>query len=213
MIEEFFKNQYSTEQRFAILNALALGARELAGLPVPGTPLLQDTHLQRIAFPTKRLPHALHQKYITEIDHTAALRPVRSLLDGISQAAIARTKADAAEKLPELTRERQLRIRSPAKVAEVQPNAKNVGIKPSPMTFKPSVGFTEVAAEFFVCPLINRFWLFLRDELHLPSLPRETPATDGYAVVARPTPAADPISHPPPHARRARPQHRTRRSA
>jgi hypothetical protein len=33
--EEFFKNQYSTDQRYVMLNALALGAHELAGLPLP----------------------------------------------------------------------------------------------------------------------------------------------------------------------------------
>ncbi|KAJ8078610.1 telomere binding protein [Marasmius tenuissimus] len=59
IIEEFFKNQYSTNQRYVILNALAFGARELAALTIPpsaNTP----------SFPSKRLPGPLHQKYITD---------------------------------------------------------------------------------------------------------------------------------------------------
>jgi telomere length regulation protein len=33
-----------------------------------------------------------------------------------------------------------------------------------PQTFRHKTTFTDVAAEFFIAPLVNRFWLFLRNE-------------------------------------------------
>ncbi|KAH8107150.1 telomeric DNA binding protein [Cristinia sonorae] len=164
-IEELFKNQYSTDQRFAILNALALGARELASLPVPETPASTNEALQRLSFPSKRLPPTLHQKYVAAANSETVLQPVRTLLEGISQMAIGKTKDDATNKSPELLRERQLRIRRPTKVTEVSQTSlegkKGLG---SHLSTTKSTTFTEVAAEFFIHPLINRFWLFLRDE-------------------------------------------------
>ena len=51
--------------------------------------------------------------------------------------------------------------------------------------------FTDVAAEFFICPLINRFWLFLRDEqaredrtAHQPLLHRYRGAGTGLVLSA-----------------------------
>ena len=43
-----------------MLNALALGARELASLPIPPPRVAPE----RTAFPSKKLPPALHKKYI-----------------------------------------------------------------------------------------------------------------------------------------------------
>ena len=94
-------NQYSAEQRYAMLNALALGARELASLPVPGP----TTEAKRIAFPSRRLPAPLHQRYITSADEQVA-NPVQGLLEGITQKAIESGRAAAEEKVPEIMRER-----------------------------------------------------------------------------------------------------------
>ncbi|TCD68925.1 telomere binding protein [Steccherinum ochraceum] len=165
MIEEFFQNQYSTEQRFAMLNALALGARELAGLPVPETPATQNEALQRVSFPSKRLPPHLHQKYVTASDASTALQPVQNLLEGISRTAIDKTRDDAANKVPGLVRQKQLRIRQPAKVTELRPATGSVlDMHSAQMKARATTTFTDVAAEYFIYPLINRFWLFLRDE-------------------------------------------------
>ncbi|PCH38376.1 hypothetical protein WOLCODRAFT_130856 [Wolfiporia cocos MD-104 SS10] len=159
LIEEFFRNQYSTTQRYAILNALALGGRELASLPIPPSRVIGP---DRLSFPSKRLPPALHKKYITAADQSNA-NPVQMLLDDISRQAIDNTAESSADKVPELVRERRLRIRQPAKVTEVNsPNA--ISRLPTQTAPQKMTTFTEVAAEFFICPLINRFWLFLRDE-------------------------------------------------
>ncbi|KAL0947125.1 hypothetical protein HGRIS_013257 [Hohenbuehelia grisea] len=157
LIEEFFKNQYSIAQRFAMLNALGLGARELASLPLPQMP--SSLEPESISFPSKRLPGALHQKYLL------AGGQVEQITQQLARAAIDKEKNEAADKVPELARERRLRIRKPAKVIEVEPStyalsrARNGATAPSSSTT-----YAEVATEYFVAPFVNRFWLFLRDE-------------------------------------------------
>jgi telomere length regulation protein len=138
-----------------MLNSLALGARELASLPSPS--VLQPDVSER-SFPSKLLPPHLHQKYLgTSAQH---LNVVSRMLDSISREAVDRDKDASVEKVPELVRERRLRIRKPDKVMEVKPTPTNVALR-SPST---KVPFTTVATEFFLAPLINHFWLFLRDE-------------------------------------------------
>lgn len=144
IIEQFFNNQYSTNQRFVMLTALALGARELASLPVPPSTVPRE----RTEFPSKRLPSALHQKLLPE-------NPVQRLLVDISQKAIDGSKESAAERVPQLVRERHLRLQKTPRVVPAGTPVAMLGSTPS---------FTEIAAEYFVCPLINRFWAFLRDE-------------------------------------------------
>jgi telomere length regulation protein len=84
------------------------------------------------------------------------------LLDGISREAIDREKEANADKVPNLVRERHLRIHKPAKISELRSGANDN--KLLPQTFRHNRTFTDVAAEFFISPLINRFWLFLRNE-------------------------------------------------
>jgi telomere length regulation protein len=159
IIEEFFKNQYSITQRYAMLNALALGARELASMALPSSQV-QSFPSDRLTFPSKLLPPHLHRKYVAAQERITS--PVRELLDGISRAAIESGNDASAERTPESVRERQLRIRKPARVSEVKAG------DPMPAGTHPAchhkTTFMEVAAEFFIAPLINRFWLFLRDE-------------------------------------------------
>lgn len=142
-----------------MLTALVLGARELASLPVP-PPKVEPS---RISFPSKRLPAAMHQKLITG-------GPVQALLTDISQSAIEKAKDDATSKAPpSFTRERQLRLQKPAKISVINnPVALNprseVLYTTSPGCGPPAARFTDVAAEYFICPLINQFWIFFRDE-------------------------------------------------
>ncbi|EJF62435.1 hypothetical protein DICSQDRAFT_154331 [Dichomitus squalens LYAD-421 SS1] len=171
IIEQFFTNQYSTDQRFTMLNALALGAQELASLPIPELSGRQPLTAEKTAFPSKRLPPALHNKYLTSSDQLNANNPVQLLLDGISQVAIEKSKDATADKVPELVRERHLRVRGSPRIAEVSPpssssarSALRRAIANTGSTHPKLTTFTDVAAEFFICPLINRFWLFLRDE-------------------------------------------------
>ena len=164
VIEEFFKNQYSTDQRYVMLNALALGARELAGMPLPPTAPVHPLVGDRVAFPSKRLPAALHDRYLTASD--AATGQVRALLRSISAQAIENTKDAHADEIPELARTRRLRLRQPQKVTELsphhplsRPSDSNAQSPPPPQTT-----FADVAVASFIYPLVNRFWLFLRDE-------------------------------------------------
>ena len=144
-----------------ILNALALGARELASLHLPPS-AVSSLSKDRVAFPSKTLPSGQHQKYLAAGNQTDS---VQQLLEGISLAAIKSDQDITPDKAPQLARERRLRIRQPAKVTEVASTSSTVGAgallnrrSPTEMTF------TQVAAEFFIAPLINTFWLFLRDE-------------------------------------------------
>lgn len=138
-----------------MLNALAIGARELAAMPIPDS--IASPHARIAGFPSKMLPPALHQKYLAA--EKQDIGPVPRLLDGISRAAIDRGRDATADKVPRLVRERQLRIRKPAGITEVRPGT-DIGTPP----LAAHVAFTEVAAAHFVAPLINRFWLFLRNE-------------------------------------------------
>jgi len=117
------------------------------------------TH-DRTSFPSKLLPAALHRKYLMTGNQSTDL--VQNLLDGISREAINRGNETNTDKVPNLVRERHLRIRKSAKISEVHSGVDdNILI---PQTFRHKTTFTDVAAEFFIAPLINRFWLFLRNE-------------------------------------------------
>lgn len=139
-----------------------MGARELASLPIPETPALQAP--QRSSFASKRLPSTLHNRYLTAADQNIVVASVQHLLEGISQEAIDRSQDATADKVPQYVREKQLRVTKPTKVTEVKNDQPLTRLQSTSMTARPATVFTDVAAEFFICPLINRFWLFLRDE-------------------------------------------------
>ncbi|KAF8160588.1 telomere length regulation protein-domain-containing protein [Pholiota molesta] len=139
LIQEFFKNQYSVEQRFVALNALALGARELAGLPVPPTRVPE----QRTAFPSKTLPAPLHRNRLTLEKERAA-----------------------SETAPEIVRERRLRLQKPRPGVTELPAPSDLNpysAQQAPLA-RPPTRFIDVAAAHFIMPLIHAFWAFLRDE-------------------------------------------------
>lgn len=142
-----------------MLNALALAARELASLPAPPI-MTRSSNQDRTFFPSKMLPAALHRVYLPAGYQSTDL--VQHLLDGISREAIDRDKDANADKIPSLVRERHLRIRKPAKISELHFRADDSG--QTTQTLQHKTTFTDVAAEYFIAPLINRFWLFLRNE-------------------------------------------------
>lgn len=152
LIDEFFKNQYSTEARFAILNALAFVARELAMLPIHKTSQASEQDL----FPSKRLPEARHAKYIAMENDTN--RQIQGLVESISQVSIDSAKEAIEPTVAPLVRERQLRLKQPQRTVidsgSSYPRDRGSG----------SGSFSSLAAEYFVGPLIGRFWQFLRDE-------------------------------------------------
>ncbi|KAF8747007.1 Telomere length regulation protein, partial [Rhizoctonia solani] len=179
IIEQFFHHQYSTSQRFTMLNALALGARELAGLPIPPPP--SDTSKRpRIDFPSKVLPEAAHLKYMRENDLPPPANriegprkqliegmgsQVSTLVDDLSGMAIRRSKEETEESIPQIVRERSLRVghkRAPG----VTPAGSDSQLKLGYLSSQtPVIPFAQVAAEYFVSPLIHRFWTHLRSSM------------------------------------------------
>jgi telomere length regulation protein len=154
LIEEFFKNQYSTDQRYVALNALATGARELASLPIPATKVPRE----RTSFPSKMLPGPLHRKYILAQKSDTQLVPL--LMDEISRQALNNEQSDTNQ-FPEIIRERRLRLQKPHGITEVTPSHPLSQLQKPIHT--PTTKFIDVAAEFFIMPFINQFWIFLRD--------------------------------------------------
>lgn len=154
LIEEFFKNQYSTDQRYVALNALATGARELASLPIPAS----KVSTERTIFPSKMLPGHLHRKYTLAQKSDSQLVPL--LLDEISELALNNEQSDTNQ-FPEIIRERRLRLQKPHGITEVTPSHPLSQLQKPLHT--PTTKFIDIAAEFFIMPFINQFWRFLRD--------------------------------------------------
>ncbi|WOO82881.1 DNA replication checkpoint protein tel2 [Vanrija pseudolonga] len=158
LAEQYFSASYSLLQKSVMLTALAMGARELAGLPFPDPPRTT----RRVDFPSKTLPPALHKKYITPQDQPQqgqledAAADMRNLL-------LSKGARQGEETVPELARQRRLRVGEPArpKVAvEGSLSARQMGATPAQ---RPVAAFSSVAAEFFILPLINRFWEYFQD--------------------------------------------------
>jgi len=112
------------------------------------------------------LPGPLHRKYIA-----ADTELVPRLVDDISKRALEGQSETAATTVPELVRHRRLRIQKPRGVTEIPPPTHNplnpyTSLEQNPLHQppRPKIQFIDVAAEFFVVPLVNRFWAFLRDE-------------------------------------------------
>lgn len=154
LIEEFFKNQYSTDQRYVALNALATGARELASLPIRALKVSSEC----TSFPSKMLPGPLHRKYILAQKSDTQLVPL--LMDEISRQALNNEQSDT-NRFPEIIRERRLRLQNPHGITEVTPSHPLLQLQ-KPL-YTPTTKFIDVAAEFFIMPFINQFWIFLRD--------------------------------------------------
>lgn len=157
IIEHFFTPSYSTSQRFTMLNALALGARELAGLPTP------QIAPPRPSFPSRLLPPASHRRYYTASDELDAGAQIRGLVEDISTKAIDNGLEDAEKQVPEIVRERQLSVRpNRGKIIELQgPTSTRVASSAS----KKANTFNEVATEHFILPLVTKFWDYLQDTL------------------------------------------------
>ncbi|PVG00939.1 hypothetical protein CPB86DRAFT_154849 [Serendipita vermifera] len=175
IIEHFFTPSYSTMHRFTMLNALALGARELAGLPTPQIPK------QQANFPSRLLPPAVHRKYITQEDLSDAGAQIRGLLEDVSSAAINRGREEAEKKVPEIVRERKLTVnpragatRSIVEVDDVRIKSLDALIKKTPIMYN------KIAAEFFIIPLTSKFWGYLQDALGREERASRFGTTGGY---------------------------------
>ncbi|KIR53446.1 telomere length regulation protein [Cryptococcus gattii Ru294] len=166
LCEQYFNPQFSLQHKASILTALAMGARELAGLSVPQAPRTNRS----VDFPSKILPPILHNKYISSADvpsnRLLGYDPDNQLdqaIDGVRNLILSKGARKGEETVPELAREKRLRVgevRRP-KVAPVNSlAASQMGqlVQPPPV-----VPFKDIAAEIFIMPLINRFWQHFQD--------------------------------------------------
>ncbi|KAL7409460.1 telomere length regulation protein-domain-containing protein [Mrakia frigida] len=168
LIEQYFHNQYSLQQRSAILTALAMGAREAASLPTITSPSLPS-----VDWPSKKLPPALHRKFLTSADVTNRREGRRrgqleDVAGTLSSLAIEKGRESAEGKVEEFQREKRLRVApTVSKSTLFDPSRdRDVGGEERRKTLD-STGakpFQDLAAEFFILPLINRFWLHFQDE-------------------------------------------------
>ena len=143
-----------------MLTALAMGARELAGMPVPDPP-----KTRKIDFPSKMLPLPLHQKYISAADVPPG--QLEEAIDGVRGLLLSKGARRGEEIVPELAREKRLRVgssvrRKMAEVGTLSDRQMSARTGPSTST-QPVLPFRDVAAELFIMPLINRFWQHFQD--------------------------------------------------
>lgn len=160
LIEQYFIGQYSLQQKSVILTAIAMGARELAGLSTFG---VQNVS-KRLDFPTKTLPPALHRKYIGPGDMTTSEPDqIELVANGIRDLLISKGANRGEETMPELAREKRLRVGTSRRTLAAEVGSlseRQMATKQSVQTapHPPVAPFKDVAAEYFVMPLINRFW-------------------------------------------------------
>jgi telomere length regulation protein len=165
LAEQYFNGQYSLQQKSVLLTSIAMGARELAGLPVP-QPISSN---RRIDFPTKVLPPALHQKYIGSNDLPPATtygNQLEEAIDGVRDLMLSKSARKGEETIPELARDKKLRVGPgrTTKIAELGSLAeRNMMGNNGQVSQAPIVPFKDVAAEYFIMPLVNRFWLHFQD--------------------------------------------------
>lgn len=163
--------QYSVAQRFAMLSSLALGARELAGLPslLPADQSTLSAHTtdDSEAWPTQKLPPLLHNHFIRRSDQSrpdggqtlpavASAHELDSLTEDITGLALSQTRDAAQDSIPEAAREKLLTVRQTRR-SEIRKQAARAN-EPNEQP-----RYTQLAVETFIMPLMNRFWLYLRD--------------------------------------------------
>jgi telomere length regulation protein len=141
-----------------------MGARELSGLGM-AQPINTN---RRLDFPTKMLPPALHQKYIgpNDIPDNQYRNQLEDAVSGVRDLMLSKSARRGEETIPELARDKKLRVgpQRTSKVAEVGSMAdRQMTSTDSRTSQTPIMPFKDVAAEFFIMPLINRFWQYFQD--------------------------------------------------
>lgn len=161
VIEQVFSNQYSINQKTTMLTSLAFGGRELAGLPSL-LPSAETMKQQDLSFATQKLPRKLHARYMVgqissreASSKTLAGSELQALTEDITKIALTRTRDSAQDTIPEAAREKMLTVRSTKrKPVFASSTREQTSTQPA---------FANLAAETFIMPIINRFWLYMRD--------------------------------------------------
>ncbi len=173
LAQQYFEGDYSLLQRTAILASLAMGARELAEFKT-----IQPARLATVNFPSKVLKGKVHGMFLTEGDSKRA--GLLEVTAGEVMKSVLSEAKDGSEGMvaKELVRTRRLRVsggNSKGKIQEVSTtggtgnhNEEETNLKLTRRSDsslpKPIVSFSAVAGEYFILPMINRFWLHFQDE-------------------------------------------------
>ena len=91
-----------------------------------------------------------------ELSKSVPRGALEEITEELARAALTDAREDAEVSIPEAAREKLLTVRRFA-----SSKSKNTGL--AKIDGKKEEDFSSIAAEIFVMPLINRFWLFLRD--------------------------------------------------
>ncbi|CAO1626617.1 unnamed protein product [Sympodiomycopsis kandeliae] len=169
LIEHFFSDNTSIAQRFAILNALAEGSRELAGLSSLGTQGDIDLLVKSNDGRDGRLTY---------------------LTDSITQGAITRARQEGEERVPEIKAEQKLKVTSQRMSTTHRPGggglikeitSSNKGIAKLPgAIIRPQERYVDLASSVFIFPLLNRLRAHVSDTSSRFS--RLTSWTNGLAI-------------------------------
>ena len=177
-----------------MLSSLAIGARELAGLPtiLPSasstSKRVPEYRQESDLFPSQRLPGKLHQHFLSasQASNDARTKQIQNERENIAEAqleqpgtphldavqqsitdlALSDTKASAEQAIPEAGREKLLTVRA-TKTKILKPvslaKASSAIAANNDNAAHQSASFATLATETFVIPLMNRFWLYMRD--------------------------------------------------
>ena len=141
---------YSISQLHTFLTSLAVAGLVLAQLPVPDPPSFTSSQMQQPLFPSKQLPPALHRRLVGSQPQDQ----LQVLAADLTNLALSDAREDAETTLPGAAREKLLSVR--------RFNSKSSSLsKPTKEPSTPT--YTTLCAEYFILPLLNRFWLYLRD--------------------------------------------------
>lgn len=169
IIEQYFTNSYSVSQRHVLLASLALAARELAGLPTLAA-ASKSQDVEQELFPSKRLPPQLHRRLAGSSSSNEG--PVEAISADLTRMALSGARADAETSMPEAAREKLLTVRGTTRRSARLDVAQGAATTPT---------FATIAAETFILPLINRFWLYLRDTATSSLASRQSQSVGPYA--------------------------------
>ncbi|KAI9375486.1 telomere length regulation protein-domain-containing protein [Aspergillus egyptiacus] len=145
----FFDGDLSQFQRSAVLTALGLGAREIAGVGAEDAKTLGLPALPDSSFPSKKLPSNLEALYVGDES------PIASITRGIAQASLQPLAADAADAL---SGPNALKVRTFSSRMEVEKRRQQREAHRQKSTVK---DLYKVLAEGFFYPLTGRFEIMI----------------------------------------------------
>lgn len=140
-----------------MLASIAFGARELAGMPVI-LPSQSPSPAVTPSFPSQKLPGKLHDRFLpNEKTADAAGRELQLLTEDITNMALSRTRVSTEDQMPQASKEKLLTVRETRrKVAPISKAKAQDAASAFP-------AYNDLAVNTFIMPLLNRFWLYLRD--------------------------------------------------